>query len=68
MKQKQYAMQIRIPDPENLPKKMWAYVKSSDGMIYKYDTEIEADRMLRMCYPSPKVVAEDKRVVEFITP
>jgi len=61
-------MQIRILDPENLPNKMWAYVKRSDGMIYKFDNKDEANRMLFICYGPPLVMPEDQRVVEFVTP
>ena len=64
MKQKQYQMEIRIPDPLCPKEKVWLVVKSSRGIVYQYDTKEEADRMLRMCY-GDKLCASDMRVVAY---
>lgn len=45
-----YEMQIKIQDPRNPNKKIWRSVKRSDGMVYQYENEEEAYRMLRSCY------------------
>ena len=43
-------MQIRIYDKANSCYK-WENVNTSEGRVYEYQTEEEALKMLKICYP-----------------
>jgi len=58
-------MQILITDPTS-NKKIWKSVRQSSNLNpYEYDTEVEAYRMLRICYGAV-LCCDEMRVLEVI--
>ena len=59
----QYQMQIKIADPKNYEKKIWASVRQTFGKKpYTYDTKEEAEKMLRICYGAA-LCSDEMRVI-----
>lgn len=59
-----YQMQVLIEDRTDNNKKKWVSVQGSNlPTPYEYDTKVEAERILRMCYGGT-FCSDEMRVIE----
>lgn len=59
-----FQMQVRILERDETGGRIyvWRSVRPTSGQPYEYDTEVEARRVLEMCYPDSCL--DDVRVIE----